>query len=169
MATQWYTLFSKPRKEAQIESYLRSKGIVTYYPTMKVDTVNPRAAQRRGFFPRYLFVQADLDMVGMSGLEWVPGAVGLVQFGGVPATVPDSFITELRARIDQLERFGGIHLSGVLRGDKVKIVSGPFAGSEAIFDTRLSGEQRVQVLLRWLGRERKVKISADAVEKRKTR
>jgi len=169
MTAQWYTLFSKPRKEAQIESYLKSKGVVTFYPTLKIDPVNPRAARTRGFFPRYLFIQVDLEEVGISGLEWIPGAVGLVQFGGVPAPVPDQFIEELQWRLVQIERVGGLHLDGLKRGDKVKITSGPFAGYEAVFDAHLSAEQRVQVLLHWLGRDRKVKINANAIGKRRVR
>jgi len=109
MAAQWYTLFSKPRKEAPIESYLKSKGFVTFYPTLKIDPVNPRAARTRGFFPRYLFINVDLEEVGISGLEWLPGAVGLVQFGGVPTPVPDQFIDELQWRLVQIERVGGLH------------------------------------------------------------
>ena len=165
MAVKWYALFSKPRKETQIESYLKSKGVVTFYPTLKVDPVNPRAAKRRGFFPRYLFIQVDLEEVGISGLEWIPGAVGLVQFGGVPVPIPDEFIDELQQRLVQIERVGGLHLDGLKRGDKVKITSGPFAGAEAVFDAHLSAEQRVQVLLHWLGRQTKVKVNANAVEK----
>lgn len=169
MAAKWYTLFSKPRKEAQIESYLKSRGVVTFYPTIKVDPVNPRAAKSRGFFPRYLFIQTDLDEVRISGLEWIPGAVGLVQFGGIPAIVPDGFIAELKQRLIQIERAGGLRLDGIKRGDRVNITSGPFAGYEAIFDAHSSAEQRVQVLLHWLGRTTKVKVNADAVEKRRTR
>jgi transcription elongation factor/antiterminator RfaH len=165
MAVEWYTLFSKPRKEAQIESYLKSKGFITFYPTIKVDPVNPRAAKVRGFFPRYLFIQTDLEQVGISGLEWIPGAVGLVQFGGIPAPVPDEFIEQLRWRLIQIERVGGLHLDGLKKGDKVRITDGPFAGHEAIFDAHLSAEQRVQVLLHWLGRQTKVKVNANAVEK----
>lgn len=168
MAAQWYTLFSKPRKESQIESYLKSKGVVTFYPVLKVDPVNPRAARTRGFFPRYLFIHVDLEEVGISGLEWIPGAVGLVQFGGVPAPVADEFIEELKWRLAQIERVGGLHLDRLERGDKVKITSGPFAGYEAVFDSLLSAEKRVQVLLHWLGRQMKVKVDGKAVEKRRT-
>jgi transcriptional antiterminator RfaH len=155
MSAKWYTLFSKPRKETQIENYLASKGIEIFYPTLKIDPVNPRAARVRGFFPRYLFIHVDLEEVGISGLEWIPGAVGLVQFGGVPAEVPDAFIDDLRHRLIQIERVGGLHLDGLKQGDKVKITSGPFAGLEAVFDPHLSAEQRVQVLLHPLSRRRR--------------
>lgn len=169
MAAQWYALFSKPRKEAQVESYLRASGIETFYPTLNVRPVNPRAARTRGFFPRYLFIHADLDAVGVTVLDFIPGAVGLVQFGGQPSVVPDAFIHELRQRLRRIEQAGGLHLDGLKRGDKVKITQGPFAGYEAVFDERLSGEDRVQVLLHWLGRETKLKVKNNAVEKRRPR
>ena len=38
------------------------------------------------------------------------------------------------------------------RGDVVKIQSGPFAGYDAIFDARLSGQERVRVLLQLLSK-----------------
>ena len=169
MTAQWYVVYSKPRKEVQIDRYLRSQQIRTFYPVLKVDPVNPRAAHVRGFFPRYLFVHADLEEVGISGLQWIPGAVGLVRFDGEPTVVPDAFIETLSRHIVQIERAGGLHLDGLKAGDPVNITSGPFAGYEALFDLHLSGEQRVQVLLHWLGRTMKVKVNANAVEKRRTR
>src|SRR5690606_21249936 len=166
MSVCWYTLHTHPHKESQVVQYLQSNNIVTFYPTLKVKPVNPRSSRVRGFFPRYLFVQADLDEVGLNGLQWIPGAVGLVSFGGEPAVVPDAFIHELKRRIDRIEQSGGLHLDGLKQGDQVKIVRGPFANYEAIFDAHLPAEARVLVLLHWLGREVKVKVNANAVEKR---
>lgn len=169
MSVCWYTLHTHPHKESQVVQYLQSNNIVTFYPTLKVKPVNPRSSRVRGFFPRYLFVQADLDEVGLNGLQWIPGAVGLVSFGGEPAVVPDAFIHELKRRLARIEQSGGLHLDGLKQGDSVRIVKGPFADCEAIFDARLPAEERVLVLLHWLGREVKVKVNANAVEKRRTR
>lgn len=169
MDAQWYAVFSKPRKELQVDSYLRNHGVKTFFPTYRVKPVNPRSSTTRAFFPRYLFVYADLSETGMSALQWVPGAVGLVQFDGEPAPIPDYFIDELRKRIAAVEAAGGLNLDGLRKGDQVKITSGPFAGYDALFDMRLTGEERVQVLLHWLGREVKVKVDMNAIEKRRAR
>lgn len=166
MSVHWYALHSKPRNEAQVESYLKAKGVTTFYPTLRVEPVNPRAARIRGFFPRYLFIHVDLEQLGISGLEWIPGAVGLVQFGGEPAIVSDEFIDVLRERLAHIEQVGGLNLDKLKRGDKVGIMSGPFAGHEAIFDVHLNAEKRIQVLLHWLGRQVKIKVDRSAVEKR---
>jgi transcriptional antiterminator RfaH len=75
----------------------------------------------------------------------------------------------LKTRINEVEAAGGLHLDGLKQGDSVKIKSGPFAGYDAIFDLRLSGKDRVQVLLHWMGREMKVKLNANGIEKRRRR
>jgi len=169
MTAQWYTIFSKPHKEIQVADYLRSNSIDVYLPTLKVKPVNPRSAKIRPFFPRYLFVHAELASVGTSALKWIPGAVGLVEFDGEPAIVSDVFIDTLKTRIVEIKASGSLHLDGLKQGDSVQITSGAFAGFEAIFDLRLSGPERVQVLLHWMGREMKVKLNANGIEKRRRR
>src|SRR5690606_26477149 len=166
MSFCWYMLHTHLHKVFHVVQYLQSHNIVTFFPTLKVKSVIPRASRVRGFFPRYLFVQADLDEVGLNGLQWIPGAVGLVSFGGEPAVVPDAFIHELKRRIARIEQSGGLHLEGLKQGDRIKIVKGPLVGYDAIFDAHLPAEERVLVLLHWLGREVKVKVNANAVEKR---
>lgn len=167
MDTYWYAVFCKPHKEYHVASYLQANtNINIYCPTIKVKPVNPRAAKIRLFFPRYIFINANLEQVGKSTLQWIPGAVGLVQFGGEPAIVPEAFIRELRERLARVESSGGLMLEGLKRGDTVKITQGPFAGYEALFDVYLKSDERVQVLLHWLGRQMKVKLNTSAVEKR---
>jgi transcriptional antiterminator RfaH len=158
----WYTIQTKPRKELQVYRYLLASGLLSevYYPSLTVKPVNPRASTIRAFFPGYLFVNVDLKILGEGHLEWAPGAVGLVRFGGEPAVVPENFINELKTRIVQLNRSGGM-LSGELKsGDPVRVSAGPFEGYEAIFDHYLNGEERVQILLQWLGRRIKVTTPA---------
>ena len=166
MSAAWYVLHSKPHKENQLNAYLQSQKLETFYPTLRVQPVNPRASKIRPYFPGYLFVRADLDEVGLSALQWIPGAIGLVSFDGRPGTVPDHVIRELRQRTERIQAAGGLTLDGLKQGDPVRITHGPFAGYEAIFDLRLSGSQRVQVLLEMLGRLVKVRTSANAIEKR---
>lgn len=164
-ATAWYAIFSKPRHELQVASYLSSKGIEVFHPTLRVKPVNPRASTLRSFFPRYLFIQTDLAATGTGLLQWTPGAVGLVEFDGEAAIIPDSFISEIRRRVATINAAGGIELEGLKKGDAVRITHGPFAGHDAIFDIRLSGEERVQVLLRWLGQEVRVQVKRNGIAK----
>jgi transcription elongation factor/antiterminator RfaH len=165
----WYVIHTKPHKESQLNTYLQSQGITTFFPTLRVNPVNPRASKIRPFFPRYLFTYVNLDVVGLTTLNWAPGATRLVMFGGYPATVPGHVITHLKQRLQEIEAAGGLNPDEFTRGDRVRITSGPLAGYEAIFDLRLNGTDRVQVLLDMLGRLVQIKLDANVIEKQRTR
>jgi transcription antitermination factor NusG len=168
MDTQaWYVLHSKPHKEGELNAYLQSLGIKTYYPTIHVHPVNPRARKIRPYFPRYLFAYVRLGEVGLSVFRWAPGATRLVEFGGYPATVPEEVIHRLKRHLEAVEAAGGFDLDGYKPGDPVRIIDGPLAGYEAIFDLHLSGNERVQVLLEMLGRQVHAQIDANAIEKKR--
>ncbi len=79
--------------------------------------------------------------------------------------MPEHIIQHLKERIAEIEAAGGLHLCEIMKGERVRVIRGPFAGYEAIFDLRLNGAERVRVLLRMLGRQVKVDLSADAIEK----
>jgi transcriptional antiterminator RfaH len=161
MTNHWYALRVKPHKERSVYELLQTRQVTVYFPTIQVKPVNPRAARVRPYFPGYLFVQSDLDDAGSNAFSWTPGTRGLVTFGDLPAIVPDNLIYELRQRIRQLEAQGGLFVSRFQKGEPVRIISGPFAGYEAIFDVHLPGDQRVQVLLAFLSQHpQPVKLDA---------
>jgi transcription antitermination factor NusG len=163
----WYVIKSKSQKEGLLWEQLCLRGVETYYPRIRVKTVNPRARKVKPYFPGYLFVQMDLKQTDLAGLRWLPGAVGLVSFHGEPANVPDSIVRAIQKRVDEINATGGEHLEGLKPGDVVTIHAGPLAGSEAIFDRRLSGPDRVRVLLNLLkNRQIPVDIPAGQIERK---
>lgn len=166
MSLHWYVLRVKPHKERAVYQVLQSREVGVYFPVLHVKPVNPRAARERPYFPGYIFVQADLDEIGANALNWVPGTHGLVTFGDIPAVVPPNLIFEIKRRLAEIEAGGGWLLNKLEKGDRVRIVNGPFAGYEAIFDVRLPGNQRVQVLLSFLSSSpQPVKLNASDIKK----
>jgi transcriptional antiterminator RfaH len=115
-----------------------------------------------------MFVRLDLNEEGLNVLRWTEGTYGLVSFGGEPVTVPENMINELKHRMQIIEEAGGLVFEDLKQGDKVRITKGPFEGYDAIFDTRLSGKDRVQVLLAYLN-DRPVRVQIDASEIEKVR
>lgn len=166
MTAYWYVLRIKPHKERAVYRLLCAKDVDVYFPAVKVEPVNPRAARIRPFFPGYMFVNIDLEQEGENVLRWTPGTKGLVRFGGVPATVPEGLIKQLQSRIAAFEAAGPEQKSDLQQGDRVQITDGPFAGYEAIFDAHLSGKERVQVLLAYLSYQpHRITLDANSVEK----
>ena len=162
---RWYVLQSKPQKESLLYDQLCFREIDAYYPWLRVKPVNPRARKIKPYFPGYLFVHVDLESVGLSRLQWIPGERGLVSYGGEPAFVPDEILYAIRRKVDETNLAGGVTLYNIKPGDPVEIKSGPFAGYRAIFDVRLSGNDRVRVLLQMLqDRQVCVELSGEQIE-----
>jgi transcriptional antiterminator RfaH len=163
VTTHWHALQSKPYKEGAVWQQIRAKGFEVFYPRVPVQTRNPRARRVRPYFPGYVFVRADLEAVGPSTFQYLPHAVGLVSFGGEPARVPDHLIHAIQRKVSEVQAAGGEVFYGLQPGDLVTIMDGPFAGYRAIFDARLSGGERVRVLLDFLGRQT-VPVELDAAQ-----
>ncbi|MBE0410837.1 MAG: hypothetical protein IBX69_14030 [Anaerolineales bacterium] len=168
MALRWYTLRSKPRKEEVLWKQLRSQDFEVFFPRLKVQPINPRARKLKPYFPGYMFVNVNLDEVGLSTFQWMPHAIGLVTFDGDPASVPENLIYAIKKRVEQIAAAGGEVFDGLQHGDEVRISDGVFAGYEAIFDTRLPGSERVRVLIQMLSdRHLAVEMNAGQIERKK--
>jgi transcription elongation factor/antiterminator RfaH len=170
MAHHWYALHVKPHKEPSVIQLLEYREIEAYYPVLKVNPVNPRSRKERPFFPGYMFVRVDLNETGADTLRWTEGTHGLVQFGGEPSSVPDSLITELEEQLAKFAANVALDKPEFSKGDQVHIVKGLFEGYDAIFDTQLSGNDRVQVLLAYMNQQpKKLVLDPSEIEKAKRR
>ncbi len=162
MGINWYALRSKPRKEDVVWRQVHTQGYEVFYPRMKVQPVNPRSRKLLPYFPGYMFVQVDLDEIGLSAFQWMPHTLGLIYFGDEPAIVPEHLIHAIRKRVEEINAAGGEVFDGLKPGDSVLIEDGPFAGYEAIFDARIPGSERVRVLLQLLNDQRQVPLELQA-------
>jgi transcription antitermination factor NusG len=161
---QWYAIQSKTRKEALLCEQLNIREIETFFPRIRVKPVNPRSRKIRPYFPGYVFGFVDLEQVGKSGLAWIPGAIGVVNFGGEPVPVPDHLINSLQQHLEIINATTYSAVEKFRPGDIVTIHWGPFAGYEAVFDASLPGRDRVKVLLRMLERyQLPVELPADQI------
>lgn len=169
MSAKWYVLRVKPHKEQSVHRLLQTKEVDVFFPSVKVNPVNPRAAKERPYFPGYMFVRVDLDESGQNLFNWLPGVHGLVSFGEYPAVVPENLVQEIQRRLAEIKAAGGPVLDGLQKGDRVRIIGGPFAGYEAIFDARLPGQERVQLLLAFLSQHpQPIKLHPAHIQKVRT-
>lgn len=147
---KWYVFQSKFRKESLVCQQLGIRKLESFFPCLYVQPANPRSSRTQPYFPGYVFGRLDLEQVGTSIVTWIPGAVGIVSFGGEPVAVPDTLITMLQQHLETINA-SKRHISERFQlGDVVAIQGGPFAGYEAIFNSHLPGRDRVEVLLKLL-------------------
>jgi len=116
-----------------------------------------------------VFGRLDLEHIGQSLLDWIPGAVGIVNLGGEPAPVSDDLINTLRKHLAKINTSNGTLSERFQTGDLVAIHEGAFAGYEAIFDARLPGRDRVEVLLKLIqGSQIRVELPIEQIVLRKS-
>ncbi|MEO8356165.1 MAG: transcription termination/antitermination NusG family protein [Chloroflexota bacterium] len=164
----WYVMRSKQQKEEWLYNQLRALSLEAYYPCLRVSHGKLHSHKSKPYFPGYLFVNIDLDLAGISALQWIPGSLGLVSFGGEPAYVTDGLLQKIRNRVAEMNGAQDNMLESLKSGDRVMIHSGPFAGREAIFCDRLRDSERVQLLLKML-QDQTIRVNLSSREIRITR
>lgn len=147
----WYLVHSRPRQEAVAAEHLERQGYAVYLPRLKL----PRLRRARWYdlveplFPRYLFAGVRPAEQCLHPIRSTRGVAALVRSGERYAPVSRSLLDALRARADEQ----GLHqlfADSLEPGEKVRIVAGPFAGLEAVFQAH-QGADRVRVLLDIVG------------------
>ncbi len=161
----WYLLRTKPGKERWVHDQLTGMLSEVFLPLLEAKT--PRWGKMAWtvgpLFPCYLFARFDLQ-ARYFDIKYLPGVNGFVSAGNDPLAVPLAVIDEIRRRgTDGVIRIEDPVLG---RGDRVRVVEGPFRGFEAIFQRYLSGAERVAILLNTIEASGlRMVLSASAVAK----
>jgi transcription antitermination factor NusG len=154
-ASYWACALTEAQRERTAVRFLTMGGYTVYCPWLGTKRGT------RPLFPGYLFVEI---VTGWWDARWSVGVRAIVGTHiGEPAHVPDSVISDLRAR----EKNGLITLPvkpGLRRGDEVRITAGPFENHLAIYEG-MKGSERVAVLLAMLGSEQRVELSRRDIER----
>lgn len=150
MSSFWYVIQSHPNKEQLLYKQIKLLGIEVFYPKLKVKPVNPRARKIRPYFPGYLFIRTEPEMIGSSTIKWMPHSKGVVSFGGIPSIVPDTLINNILQKIGDTKDSLIEIQEEINSGTPISIEYGLFEGYEGIFDMKLEGTDRVRILLKML-------------------
>lgn len=150
----WFLIHAQSLREKVVVEKLESNqmfrehGLRTYLPL----TIQKRGAVTHSYplFPSYVFVQIEYDLHRdvHESLSRLPLLGRVVYFGGKPAIVPTAVLVEIFRRQNSS---GFVELTNAeqdfAHGDRVNVVSGLLRGFSGIFDRRLSGSDRAQILL----------------------
>lgn len=144
---------------AMLELHL---GLAVYLPQV-VQHRHGRAGLAP-LFPGYLFVtSAPVDFV-RSAVDAQPGVVHVVSVGGTPCVVAETVVAALQARVAAVNAAGGLPVHPFRPGDAVQLHSGPLAGMEAIFVGPTTPSERVEILVRFLGRTQRARVEVSELE-----
>jgi transcription antitermination factor NusG len=152
----WYAIFTHPRHEKRVAEQLRIREVEAYLPTYTCKHVwkNRQTVQLElPLFPGYIF--ARLGPTERKRALAAPGVVTIVEGLRESGNVPEQYIQFLRK---------GLEL-GIIRphaeplvGDRVRILTEPFAGIEGVLTSERS-ELRVVVAIECIGQSVSIETS----------
>jgi transcriptional antiterminator RfaH len=162
----WFCLRSQPKHERVVAGHLRELGIEVLSPRVRYcrPTRHGPVWVIESMFPNYLFARFDWR-TSLNIVHYARGAAGIVHFGCRWPTVPEPAIECIRALVgaDELQNDD----SSVFEpGDKVELNGGALHGLEAVVTQVMPGQQRVAVLLDFLGRQTTVELATNTITRR---
>ena len=159
----WYCALAQTKREHIAAEHLRGlEGVEVFCPRIRY-----RKATRRGkiwwvepLFPGYLLVKFKLSEMERA-VTFAQGVRGLVKFGGKVPSIPESLVEtlrqEVRERSQNPDGDDSFIVSPVLEiGDEVEIANGPFQGMRGAIVEVVSANERVKILLEFLGQPQAV-------------
>lgn len=164
MLSNWYVVQTHPNAEAKAASHLERQGFSVYLPRYLKRRRHARKIQtvQAALFPRYLFVNIDLQSQRWRSIQSTIGVSRLVTNGEIPAPVPAPVISGLRDREDERGFIAMAQGPSFVPGDKVRVSGGAFAEALGLFEGA-SDRDRVAILLDLLGRKVRVMLGVDMV------
>jgi transcriptional antiterminator RfaH len=148
----WHVIYTKPGKELLVSTQLEDRELEVFYPVIQVDRGHRRGIRHEPLFPHYLFTKVDLLSDEGTGLKYLVGVRTVVHVGERPAVVSEEVISGLRKRIRPYQDRVVPRSKWLFKpGQQVRIVDGPLKDLEAVFQRGLSGSERAEVLLHFLG------------------
>ena len=161
--TAWYVAQLKPNAQGLATTNLQRQGFEVFHPVRRVTRRAGGAfhAALRPLFPGYLFVSAAKAGPALSRVNATRGVGRLVSFGASPSALPAQLVAGLRARCDNAGVLVELDTLGV--GDRVRLLSGPFADYVARVEALDEG-QRLWAVLEAARNPTRVSILASEIE-----
>lgn len=127
----WYVLYTKPKWEKKVAEQLNEKGIECYCPLIiKVKQWSDRKKKVEvPLFNSYVFVQ--IEDANRNSVFVSNGVVRYLFWLGKPAIVRNEEIETIKTWLN-FPNVIDFSITPYQVGDKIKVVSGPFANQEAV-------------------------------------
>jgi len=154
----WYVVHTRPKCEHLAAGMMSGlSGVETYCPRIKFqrNTRRGKVWFIEALFPSYFFARF-VPRESLRAVRHSQNVIRVVDFGGQMSHVPDAVIRMIQEEMDGLS-VKEIQV-GVKVGDVVELTEGSMRGLEGIVNSIHSGEERVRILLEFLGRESLVEV-----------
>jgi len=149
----WYCIQTKSRDERTAEINLTQQGFKTYLPLIIVKSRKEK--KTIPLFPGYLFCYLDDETDDWRPINYTKGVLRLVEFGGIPAQVPQEIIETLQFDANRIMD------TDYKKGDKVHLKSGALRWCEAV--VHAISKDRVILLMDILGKKTRIETEYNQI------
>lgn len=153
---RWFVVHTQPHRETRALTHLTHQGFRSFLPryTKTIRHARQFRTVSAPLFPRYLFVELDLDRDRWRSVNGTFGVSHLIMEGDRPQSIRSDAVVDLMAFVDPA---GVVSLAPTLRpGERVRLATGPLAGQIGEL-LSLDDRGRVKVLLDILGKQTTVR------------
>lgn len=158
---EWYLAATKPRQELRAVENLKNQGIHCYCPLVKIERLirSKKVIKQEALFSGYLFICLSQQDPNWHKVRSTRGIRDWIRFSGNVAKLPTALVDSLiNADLDQSD----LVINRIEPGQKVRVLAGPFAGLEAVFE-REEGESRSLILIEFLGKTNRLKVENEQI------
>jgi transcriptional antiterminator RfaH len=155
----WHLIHTKPCQEMIACEQLERQDYTTYLPIIR----QPSHARTpfTPLFPRYLFIRLTAGLDDWAPIRSTRGVSSLVRVGMNPAIISERLIKTIQQRVDA-DGFHRLPVKTFGKGDRVRLISGPFAEYEAIFSEQRA-ENRAIILLNLIGKQNRIEVPTESI------
>jgi transcriptional antiterminator RfaH len=161
---QWYVVHTQANKEHTAASHLERQGFEVYLPRYQKTLNHARSVRlvARPLFQRYLFVRVNTEMQRWRSINGTIGVSYLITNGEKPVPIPRGIVEAIQGREDN---HGLVMMLPPVYavGQRLEVLEGPMATSNAFFQKFSDNNNRVLVLLEMLGRKVRTSMPVTAV------
>jgi transcriptional antiterminator RfaH len=156
----WYVVHSKPKCEhIAAAMMLGLPGVETYCPRIRFqrNTKRGKVWFQEALFPSYFFARF-VPNESLRAVRHSQNVIRVVDFGDQMVSVSDEVIRLIREEM-QDQDVRELHV-GMEVGDTVEFTEGPMRGLKGIVNSIHNGQERVKILMEFLGRDSIVEVEA---------
>lgn len=159
---RWYTVYTRVNQEKKIIKYLNDSKVEYYLPLKKnlKQWSDRKVWIEEPFFRNYLFVY--ISNVEYFNVLNVPGIMSYVTFEGKAHLMTNQQMDNIKTMIDQQEREIVVSREKVGKGQKAKVLYGPFKGMEGEV-VKVSNKYRIVIRINSLGCNLYANIARDEI------
>lgn len=157
-AFDWYILLCKPNQNHIAARHLTPLPLNIFMPyhMASVRQGGRFLVKRRPLFAGYIFIGGEPDCVPWRRIRTTPGVSQVIGSSARgPSKVPGHVVAGLLHRCDAQGLLQSE--SDLAAGDKIKIISGPFAEFVSTIE-HIDSDERIHALLNLLGAQRRIEV-----------